>query len=96
MTDSELADLLLVRKLPRRGANESHPEVVARLAAADNSLKSSELTDLLKVYFDGKKGSKEAMALRLQKNDAKNSAAGKAGVKSTDDEFKKSYEGYSG
>lgn len=93
---AELATLLHARGLPPRGVHESHPELVARLAAMDNLLTSSQVSDLLLPFFDRTKVSKEAKILRLQNHDARNSAAGYSGIKSTDEEFVKGYEGYSG
>lgn len=96
MTDEEIRVLLHERGLPRLGSDESHPQVVARLAAADNDLSSMAVSSLLKKYFDNKKGNKEAKIRRLQEYDAANSAAGMRGVKSTDLEFKRGYKGYGG
>ncbi|KAK5169694.1 uncharacterized protein LTR77_005672 [Saxophila tyrrhenica] len=96
MTDSELADLLHERKLPRRGHDETHPEVIARLAADDDILDNDEVNDLLAKHFMTHKGSIAKRIQRLEEADAANSAAGKRGVKVTDPEFKEQYEGYKG
>lgn len=96
LTDGELNILLSQRDLPHRGSRESHPQTVARLAAADVMLNGEQLTDLLAKYFDKGKGSKVAKALRLQTHEAQASAAGQRGVKATDLEFKKGYVGYEG
>ncbi len=96
MTESELEVKLFERGLARRARHETHPHMVARLAAADAALGTEALSTLLSKYFDKGKGSKLVKALRLQELDAEKSAAGEAGVKSTDLEFKKGYEGYKG
>ena len=96
MTDAELELLLFERKLPRRTLREDHPQVVARLAAADKDLPTPELDELLRPYFDKGKGSKVAKIKRLQEHDAAKSAAGGAGLKPTDSDFKEFYEGYKG
>ncbi|KAK5128492.1 hypothetical protein LTR85_003160 [Meristemomyces frigidus] len=96
MTDAELQVVLFKRGLPRRTVRESHPQVVARLAAADEDLSTPELDELLRVFFDKGKGNKVAKIKRLQEHDAAQSAAGGDGLKSTDLAFKKGYEGYEG
>ncbi|KAI7548422.1 hypothetical protein KC331_g4418 [Hortaea werneckii] len=96
MSDGELNALLFERGLPRRGSDESHPEVVARLAEADEAATTVELTKLLSKYFDKGKGSKKAKVRRLQEHNAYNSEAGLDGVRSTDPDFQKSYHGYNG
>lgn len=96
MTDAELDVLLFHRELPRRTMRETHPQVVARLHAADCTLTTIELSDLLRPYFDKGKGSKESKVKRLQVQDAAKSAAGEEGITSADLEFKKGYEGYKG
>ena len=96
MAADELEALLFNRQMPRRGANETHPQLVARLAAADATLATQELDDLLRKFWDKGKGSKVAKVRRLQNHEANASAAGLDGVKSTDLEFKKGYEGYVG
>ena len=92
----ELDILLAKRDLPRRGADETHPEIVARLAAADMALDVYGLDALLQAEFIALKGSRAVKAARLQKHDASQSETGRRGVESTDLEFKKSYEGYDG
>jgi hypothetical protein len=94
MTLEELDAVLHERGLPRRSAAESHPMVVARICAADDKLTSQELTDLLMRHFDKGYGIRAAKARRLAEWDAKDSAAGIRGVKSTDQAFVKDYEGY--
>ena len=96
MTDAEIDVLLFERDLSRRGSRESHPQVVARLAAHDNDLSVSDLHDLLGKFFDKGKGNKAAKTRRLQEYEAGASAAGSDGVKATDPEFVKRYEGYEG
>ncbi|KAI7277501.1 hypothetical protein KC345_g6578 [Hortaea werneckii] len=91
MSDAELNALLFERGLPRRGPDESHPEVVARLAEADEAATTVELTKLLSKYFDKGKGSKKAKLRHLQEHNAYNSEAGLDGVRSTDPDFQKSY-----
>ncbi|KAI7202085.1 hypothetical protein KC352_g19169, partial [Hortaea werneckii] len=93
MSDAELNALLFERGMPRRGLDESHPEVVARLAEADEAATTVELTKLLSKYFDKGKGSKKAKVRRLQEHNAYNSEAGLDGVRSTDPDFQKSYHG---
>ena len=96
MTDSELGALLHERGLPRRGNDESHPQVVARLAAADKELTCKEIDELLRPLFVCVKGTLGDKVVRLQEADAKGSAAGDDGVTAADLEFKKGYEGYAG
>ncbi|KAI7142238.1 hypothetical protein KC324_g16040 [Hortaea werneckii] len=96
MSDAELNALLFERGLPRRSTDESHPEVVARLAEADEAATTVELTKLLSKYFDKGKGSKKAKVRRLQEHNAYNSEAGLDGVRSTDPDFQQSYHGYIG
>lgn len=96
MSDAELNALLFERGLPRRGSDESHPQVVARLAEADEAATTVELTKLLSKYFDKGKGSKKAKMRRLQEHNAYNSEAGLDGVRSTDPDFQQSYHGYMG
>jgi hypothetical protein len=96
LTMQELELLLVKRDLPRRGAEETHPEVVARLAAADQALDVDALESLLQAEFIVLKGSRAVKAARLQEHDAKHSKAGKNDVTASDLEFQKSYEGYRG
>ena len=96
MTDYELERLLATRGLPRRAAGETHPQLVARLAAADKALSMPDIDNLLQANFLSRKNSHKVKELRLQNYDAKHSEAGQRGVESTDLEFKKSYEGYGG
>jgi len=96
LTDSELDVLLFERKLARRSVRETHPEVVARLAAADEAISAPELVDRLRTDFLKTNGNREAKIRRLRESDAGKSAAGAAGVTATDLEFRKGYEGYSG
>ena len=96
MTDAELKFLLQSRGLRQPTSRESHAQTVARLAAADDDMSTTELSDLLRACFENVKGSKEAKIQRLRAYDAKRSAAGSDGVKATDPEFKKGYEGYEG
>ena len=96
MTMGELTALLHTRGLPRRGAGETHPQIVARLAAADNALSVTKLKALLESHFDKRKGNKDLYIERLRVHDAEKSEAAQKGIKSTNLEFKKGYEGYSG
>ena len=96
MAIDELETLLFNRKLPRRGGHETHPQLVARLAAADVALAIPELDELLRKFWDKGKGSKVAKIKRLQMHEANASAAGQDGIKAMDPEFKKGYEGYGG
>ena len=96
MSDYELELLLAMRRLHRRAAGETHPQLVARLAAADKDLSMVDIDDLLHANFLSRKNSHKVKEMRLQQYDAKHSEAGKRGVVSTDPEFKKSYEGYGG
>jgi hypothetical protein len=96
MTLEELDLLLAKRDLPRRVASETHPQVVARLAAADKALKMSALEDLCLEKYVSRKGNRKKKVALLQKADAKDSAKGKEGVEASDLEFKKQYEGYHG
>jgi len=96
LTDEELKILLCSRGLSARGAGETHPEVVARIAAADNQLSGTELNDLLQREFLKTRGDFSTRLLRLQQYDAERSEAGQQGVKSTDLAFKQDYGGYVG
>lgn len=96
MSDAELVRLLFYRDLPRRSSDESHAEVVARLAASDEALKSEELSQLLIHLNEKSKGKKPEKIARLQEADAKACDAGEMGVKSTDLSFMQRYEGYTG
>ncbi|KAK4547750.1 hypothetical protein LTR36_000708 [Oleoguttula mirabilis] len=96
MTSAELEVLLFERDLARRTGRETHPQMVARLNAADEDLSTTEISDLLSKFFDKGKGSKEAKTKRLQEHEAAKSAAGGNSVKATDLAFKKGYEGYKG
>ncbi|KAK4495794.1 hypothetical protein PRZ48_013062 [Zasmidium cellare] len=92
----ELEALLFYRSLPRRGPSESHAEVVARLAANDETLKSDELSQLLIHLTEKSKGKKFEKIARLREADARGSDAGQMGVRSTDLEFVRRYEGFEG
>ncbi|KAF2165846.1 hypothetical protein M409DRAFT_24132 [Zasmidium cellare ATCC 36951] len=96
LTDAELERLLFYRSLPRRGPSETHAEVVARLAANDETLKSDELSQLLMHLSEKSKGKKFEKISRLREADARECDAGQMGVRSTDLEFVRRYEGYSG
>lgn len=96
MTLEELELLLVQRDLPRRTPEETHPHLVARLAAADKVLEIKEIDALLQAHFVRLKGNHPEKEARLQQADANTSKAGKDGVMATDLEFKKGYEGYSG
>lgn len=96
MTDDELDILLVLRDLPRRGANETHAQLVARLDAVDRSLKSDDLGALLLHASEKSKGKKTEKVARLQMADANKSSAGQMGVNSTDLDFMQRYEGYKG
>ena len=96
LTLGELDLLLAKRDLTRRGAEEAHPEVVARLAAADKALEMHALEAILQAEFVPLKGSHRAKEARLQDHDARQSEAGKQGATASDLEFQKSYEGYHG
>ena len=97
MNDHELQVLLSERGLRPRGENESHAQVVARLAAADWKLDNATLNGLLKEHFVGVKGNLGVRIRRLQECDGDyKSALGQAGTKSTALDFKKGYEGYKG
>jgi len=96
MNLSELDDLLQRRGLRRRSRHETHPELVARIAAADAMLGAKEVKDLLALYFDRRKGSRDVMVGWLQQQDAASSALGVEGLTADSQEFKESYEGYKG
>lgn len=96
LSDDELAQLLYFRRLTRRGHIESHAEVVARIAASDESLKSDDLSQLLMHKSEKSKGKKTEKIARLQEADARGSDAGQMGSRSTDLDFIKRYEGYKG
>lgn len=96
LSDEELKILLCSRGLPARGTAETHPEVVARIAAADNQLTGTQLNDLLQREFIKTRGDFPTRLWRLQHFDAERSEAGLQGVKSTDLAFKQGYGGYVG
>lgn len=97
LSDSELTMLLWFRQLPRRGLNESHAQVVARLNAADHALTTIQLDDLLGAALEKTKGKKADKIRRLQEVDAKKSDNGaQKGMVSTDLDFIQQYEGYQG
>lgn len=91
LTTAELDILLFERNLPKRTSAESHAEIVARLASADEALDTTELSELLTKYFDKGKGSKLAKILRLQDHDAASSKAGLEGLRVGDVGFKEGY-----
>lgn len=96
LTLEELDILLAERDLPRRSADETHAEVVARIAAADKALSTQDLEGLLSAAFVPLRGGHAKKEKKLQEHDASQSEAGKKGVDATNLEFKKSYEGYYG
>ena len=96
LKDGEIDVLLYERGLARRGSRESHPYVIARLAAHDEALSTTDLNNLLEKHFDKGKGNRAAKILRLQEYDAVASSAGSNGVKATDLQFKTGYAGYTG
>lgn len=96
MGHSELDRVLAIRNLPRRAGDESHAEVVARLAAADKQEGTATVRQLLRQNFDRRKSNRETLIRRLQEYDAADSELGKQGVTATDSEFKRGYEGYQG
>jgi hypothetical protein len=89
MTDNELEVLLYERKLDRRAANETHPDVVARLAAADDDLSATNVKTLLDKLFVRPRGNRANRLNMLREADAANSAAGKQGVKVGTSQFEK-------
>ncbi|KAK3679263.1 hypothetical protein LTR78_000824 [Recurvomyces mirabilis] len=96
MTLNELDVLLTTRKMPARTAAESQPQIVARVCAADEALSTTEQFELLQSYLESKKGSKAARLHRIATYEAKAGVAALQGIKATDPEFKRSYEGYKG
>jgi hypothetical protein len=98
MNDHELKVLLYQRRghLAPRRPDETHPQLIARLAAADNSLKEKELNELLRAKFLVTKGTKKEKILRLQEADAEESFNGKDIVRATDRAFMEQYVGYMG
>ena len=96
MTYNELAEVLASRNLRARGPNETHAQIVARIAAADAAETRNKIRELLAVYFDRSKGNHDTLVRRLQEHDAASSVAGKQGVTALDPEFKRDYEGYHG
>lgn len=96
MNDAELAAILTRRKLRRRTTDETHAEVVARIAAADAEETVPKLRELLAGYFERRKGTHDVLVRRLQEYDAARSILGEQGVTAIDPEFKKGYEGYRG
>lgn len=96
MSYGELDEVLSRRKLPVRGFDEPHAQVVARIAAADATEDSTKLRELLSGYFDYRKATQEILARRLQEYDAASSVLGQEGATALDPEFKRGYEGYQG
>lgn len=96
MNDAELAEVLARRNLRRRARDETHPEVVARIAAADAEETVPKLKELLGAYFERRKGSREVLIRRLQEYDAAASELGMQTVTAIDPGFKRGYEGYRG
>lgn len=95
LTDAELELIVLERGLLRRSPRETHPQLVARLAAADQALSMTELDKVLDGQSAGLNTREEKIA-QLQLHDAGKSAAGASGVRSTSMSFKRRYEGYKG
>ena len=96
MSSAELDRLIAKRNLPRRADDESHAEVVARLAATDKQEGTATLRQLLLQYFDRRKGARELLIRRLQEYDAADSELGQQGTTAIDPDFKQGYEGYKG
>lgn len=96
MDDVELAEVLARRGLRCRAQDETHPQVVARIAAADAEETVPKLKELLAAYFERRKGGREVLVRRLQEYDAASSALGMEGITAIDPDFKKGYEGYRG
>lgn len=97
MNREELDLLCFARGIPRRSdAEESRPELVARMHAADHELLRQELDDLLRQATEGVQGNKAAKIERLQKSDASKSIAGGMGLDSRDLDHMRRYEGFVG
>ena len=88
---SELTNLLASRDLPEWDRHESHAHVVARVAAADETLKPDELNSLLRSVGENTLGTMADKVRRLQEANAGNSLAGLMGMKSTDHAFMRRY-----
>lgn len=94
MSMAELEVLLIQRDLPRRKAEEDHATLVARLNQADNAMNNKTLNAVLREAYLPTSFNRAEKIRRLQKHDAEESIKGQAGIKSTDMEFKQSYEAY--
>ncbi|KAF2724991.1 hypothetical protein K431DRAFT_116624 [Polychaeton citri CBS 116435] len=96
MTMDELKSILTERKLTPCGLNETHPQLVARMHAHDLNLNTTNLDNVLKSKFVSTAGKKDFKVRKLQEQDARESAAGQAGINAQDRTFKLQYEGYQG
>lgn len=97
-TNKELRRTFLRREItPARQDEESHAEVVARLAEFDAALSVPQLREVCKSELLPHTGRKEQLVERLAEEDAANSFAHtEHKLKSTDLEFMMTYEGYEG
>ena len=97
-TNKELRRTFLRREItPARQDEESHAEVVARLAEFDASLSVPQLREVCKSELLPHTGRKEQLVERLAEEDAASSFAHtEHKLKSTDLEFMMTYEGYEG
>jgi hypothetical protein len=94
-TDSELRDVLRRRTLAPWQPGETHAAVVARIAAADESLNRTELDDLLGNMCESKVGNKARKIRRIQDHDASESFASKEmDLSSSDIHFMRIYKPY--
>ncbi|KAK3073244.1 hypothetical protein LTR53_005339 [Teratosphaeriaceae sp. CCFEE 6253] len=71
LSGDELVAILKERGLPATGREETHPQVIARLHAADKLLTTAELHQLMKRYFLKIKGTREAKLKVLAEEEVK-------------------------
>lgn len=97
MTRTELDMICFTRNIARRPASdESHPELVARMHAVDESLNRQELDDLLRQATESVSGNRLSKIERLQKSEASRSIAGGMGLDAHDLDHMRRYEGFTG
>ncbi|KAK5676132.1 hypothetical protein LTS10_011422 [Elasticomyces elasticus] len=70
LSSTDLSALLVERGLASKRADESHPQAIARLRAADQDLSSAELHDKLKRHFLRAKGTRAEKLATLAEHEA--------------------------
>jgi hypothetical protein len=97
MSRTELEALCTARNLPILPEDsESHPQLVARLNAADQALEAVQVDALIKKARLGSGGTKSAKIQRMQMAQAAQSEKGGLGLTTTDVDFMRGYEGFQG